>query len=92
MLEGVAPLRWSFEDVATPFEPYVGRADAYDCNEFGDDGYSDLTFKFEALEVAAAIGDVSDGEVLVLTLTGYTMDDIPIVGEDVVVILKKSKK
>jgi hypothetical protein len=92
MLEGVAPLRWSFEDVATPFEPYVGRADPYDCNEFGYDGYTDLTFRFEALEVAAAIGDVNDGEVLVLTLTGYTMDDIPIVGEDVVVILRKSKK
>ena len=89
MLEGVSPLRWALEDVATPFEPYVGRTDAYDCHELGPDGYTDLTFKFSNRELAAAIGEVADGDVLVLTLTGFTFDDIPIAGEDVVVILKK---
>jgi hypothetical protein len=89
MVEGVAPLRWSFEDVATPFEPYVGKADAYDCNGYGPDGYRDLTFKFDAQEVAAALGDVADGDVVILTLTGFTVDDIPILGEDVVRIVRK---
>ena len=48
-----------------------------------------MTFKFGNRELAAAIGEVADGDVLVLTLTGFTFDDIPITGEDVVVILKK---
>jgi hypothetical protein len=90
-LEGAAPLRWAFEDVATPFEPYLGKADDYDCNEYGPDGYMDLTLMFKALEVAAALGDVADGDVLVFTLTGHMMDDTRIGGEDVIVILKRAK-
>ncbi|MEA2000366.1 MAG: hypothetical protein U9N84_00545, partial [Actinomycetota bacterium] len=92
MLEGVAPLRWAYEDVATPFEPYLGKTYADDCHEYGPDGYMDLTLKFDALELTAALGEVADGEVLVLTVSGFLMDGIPIVGEDVIVILKKEKK
>ena len=88
-LEGVAPLRWNWEDVATPF---VGKEDAYDCTEEGPDGYMDLTLKFDTQEVVSALGDeVSDGDVLVLQLTGMLLDGNPFVGEDVVVILKKGK-
>lgn len=90
-LEGAAPLRWAFEDVATPFEPYLGKADSYACNEYGPDGYMDLTLMFNTLEVAAALGDVANGDVLVLTLTGHLKDDTRIGGEDVIVILKKGK-
>jgi hypothetical protein len=91
MLAGVAPLRWSLEDVVTPFDPFIGKQDAFDCNEFGADGYLDLTFKFDAPELAAALGDVEDGDVLVLPLTGNLMEEFggtPIVGEDVVVIIE----
>ena len=43
-LEGVAPLRWGYEDVATP---YTGVGDdAYACAESGADGYMDITLKF----------------------------------------------
>jgi hypothetical protein len=91
-LEGVAPLRWDLEDVATPFEPYVGKKDAYDCTEEGPDGHMDLTLKFDEQEVVAALGDVSDGDVLVLQLTGDLFDGGSFVGEDVVVILKKGKE
>jgi hypothetical protein len=90
-LEGVAPLRWDMEDVATPFEPYTGKADAFDCTEEGPDGFMDLTLKFDAQEVVAALGEVNDGDVLVLELTGNLTDDRAIAGEDVVVILKKGK-
>jgi hypothetical protein len=89
LLEGVAPLRWSLEDVATPFEPFIGKEDAYDCSEYGPDGYVDLTLKFKAQEIIAALGDVNDGDVLVLRLTGEEYGGRPIVGEDVIVILKK---
>lgn len=92
LLEGVAPLRWSMEDVATPYEPIVGKGDAYDCNEYGSDGYVDLTFKFDVQEVVAALGEVNDGEVLVLHLTGNLKEEFggtPFYGEDVVLIIEK---
>jgi hypothetical protein len=91
-LEGVSPLRWAMEDVATPFEPYIGKADAYDCTEDDADGTVDLTFKFKTQEVFAALGEVGDGDVLVLSLTGMLKEDcggLPFKGEDVVIIRKK---
>jgi hypothetical protein len=91
-LEGVAPMRWALEDVATPYEPYIGKEDCFDCTTEGPDGYLDLTLKFGMQEVVAALGDVNDGDCLVLTLTGNLMEEyggIAIVGEDVVTILKK---
>ena len=91
-LEGVAPLRWAVEDVATPYEPFVGKLDAMDCNELGPDGYVDMTFKFNAQELVAALGPVNDGDVVVAALTGNLLEAFggtPIVGEDVILILKK---
>ncbi len=57
-LQGVSPLRWDTEDVATPFEPFTGKEDAYDCNEYGPDGYADLTLKFDSQEIVVVLGDV----------------------------------
>jgi hypothetical protein len=92
-LEGVAPLRWEMEDVATPFEPFLGKQDCFaDCTTDGPDGYLDLTLKFDAQEVIAALGDVEDGDCLVLGLTGNLKEEYhggPFVGEDVVWIKKK---
>jgi len=93
-LAGVTPVSWALEDTATPYEPYAGKADAYDCTEVGPDGYLDLVLMFDAQQVVDALGEVHDGDVLVLHLTGQLMDDYgatPIVGEDVVWILKKGK-
>ena len=89
MLEGVSPLRWDWEDVATPYDGDL--IDQYSCAEDGLDGYGDLTLKFDNQEVVAALGDVNDGDVLTLTLTGFTFSSIPIEGQDIVVILKKGK-
>jgi hypothetical protein len=94
----VSPLRWSWEDAGIPYEPYVGREDAYDCLEYypddygAFDGFLDLTFKFDAREVVAAIGEVNDGDVLLLQLTGNLKEEFGgtgFVGEDVVLIIKK---
>jgi hypothetical protein len=90
-LVGVAPLRWALEDVATPYEPYVGKQDAFDCTTAGADGFTDLILKFKAQEVVAALGEVADGDVLVLPLTGTLKEEFggqAFYGEDVVVILK----
>lgn len=94
-LESVSPLRWDIEDVATPFEPYTGKEGKDACTIAGPDGFDDLTLKFDKQEIVAALGDVSDGDVLVLQLTGNLKAEFggtAIVGEDVVVILKKGKK
>ncbi len=88
-LEGVAPLRWGLEDVATPFEPFIGKEDALDCNDGGPDGLVELTLKFDTQAVVDALGDVNHGDLRVVTLRGQLWDGTLIVGEDVVVILTR---
>lgn len=63
LLEEVAPLRSALEDVGRP-------EDAEDCYYYGPDGWVDLTLKFSTQEIVGALDDVSDGDVLVLELTG----------------------
>ena len=95
----VTPIRSSFEDVATPFEPFIGKENKFDCTNEGPDGFLDLTLKFKSQEVVQAIEDnlgrpVEDREVIVLPLTGNLMEDFggtPIEGEDVIIILMKGK-
>jgi hypothetical protein len=93
---GVAPIRVSYEDVATPYEPFLGKEDAFDCTTDGPDGYMDMMLHFDSAELAAAIeaefGPLADGDVIVLPLTGVLAEEYggtAIVGEDVIVILKK---
>jgi len=88
-LEGVSPLRWDWEDVATPDEPFEDKLDCMDCNTLGPDGYLDLTLKFDAQEIVAALGAVSDGDVLFIPLTGELLDGTQIIGVDVIIIIKK---
>jgi len=85
-LEGAPPIRWDWEDVATPFDP---ADDSCDCTTEGPDGYMDLTLKFAHREILAAIEPVFDGEWRVLTLTGLTFDSAQIQGQDCVKILLK---
>ena len=93
-LAGVAPLRSDYEDVGTPFYPYIGKEDCeLDCHEMEGDGWMDLTFKFDTQEIAAALGDVPDGECVVVGMTGNfwpAYGEGRIEGEDVVVILDRA--
>ncbi|MCK4722814.1 MAG: hypothetical protein KAT75_05900, partial [Dehalococcoidia bacterium] len=94
LLESLAPLRWAMEDVATPFEPFTGKEACDDCTTEGADGYLDLTFKFDKQAIVDTLGEIEDGECVVLHLTGNLKDEsggTAIVGEDVVRILKKGK-
>jgi hypothetical protein len=86
-LEGVAPIRSGKKDVATPFD-----GELCDCHELEGDGFVDLTLKFDPEEIMAALGPVSDGDEIVLTLTGQLVGGTPIEGQDCVVILDKGKK
>jgi hypothetical protein len=88
---GPTPFRGRPSRPGKPSRGLSGKEDAYDCNECGPDGYLDLTLKFDAQEVIAALGDVNDGDVLLLQLTGKLKEGfggMPIVGQDVVWILK----
>ncbi len=89
--EGVSPLRWSYEDVATPFE---GEPEA--CHERGGDGYMDLTLKFDVPELVGTLAlNQLAGETILLQLTGILPDEYagtPIVGEDAIRLLDRGRK
>lgn len=99
-LAGLAPIRSDLEDVATPYEPLTGKETTLDCTEEGPDGYLDLTLKFAPQDLLEAVtlyfgAELIDGEAYVLPVTGNILTEdgsIPLVGEDVVKILKKGKK
>ncbi|MCJ7730067.1 MAG: PKD domain-containing protein [Sedimentisphaerales bacterium] len=86
-LAGVEPLRSSFEDVAGP------AADSNDCNctEDGPDGLLDLTLKFKTQKIVEVIGDVNEGDILTLELTGVLIGERPIEGADCIFIRGKHK-
>ena len=87
----VPPLRFAYEDVATPFHTPTGKGDCLqDCTSEEKDGYIDLTLKFDAQKVVAALieefGDVAHKDCVVLTITGKLSNGSLIQGEDVVSI------
>jgi hypothetical protein len=83
-LVGIGPIRSGYEDVATPL------IDSCDCTTDGPDGLLDLTLKFNAQEIIAALGDLYDGDVLELQLTGETLNGVPFVGFDCVIVVGNS--
>jgi len=88
-LEGVEPLRWSLEDVAAPHEDgFSDPPAAMDCTTDGPDGIADLTLKFDSKELAAALdaghGPLTDGQVVLVTLTGEYDSGLLLVGQDVI--------
>lgn len=90
-LAGVEPIRNSLEDVAAP----VSDVNDCNCSEEGPDGLLDLTLKFATQAIVEAVGDVNDGDVLELELTGVLYDPIPcetpIEGADCIVIRGKHR-
>lgn len=90
-LNGVAPTHSSYEDVGTPFMPYMGKVDCdMDCNEMGGDGWMDLTLQFDAQELGATLHNSGEGACMTVILTGNFADEHggrPIIGEDVVNVL-----
>ncbi len=80
----IAPLRWDYEDQATPFEGEI-----CDCHEVEGDGYIDLVLQFETQELVAFLGEINDGDVITLTFTGYLKEEYggtEILGRDCIVI------
>ncbi len=51
-LNGVAPVRWSYEDVGTPVDK---TEDSCACSENGPDGYEDLALKFDRQAIISSL-------------------------------------
>jgi hypothetical protein len=88
-LNGVAPLRWSIEDVCGPMAPEPMPMDTMPDDDDDDemempDGYDDLTLKFSKQEIVATFGDVQRGDVVMLILEGQTFDGGAVTGEDAI--------
>ncbi|MHC4363513.1 MAG: right-handed parallel beta-helix repeat-containing protein, partial [Planctomycetota bacterium] len=84
-LEGIMPLRHSFEDVTRP----AADGEECDCTTDGPDGLMDLTLKFRRLDIAAVLGLAEDGDIATLTLTGSMLDGTSFEASDCVTILSK---
>ena len=84
-LEGARPLRHKFRDTGGPPDDEEECA----CPSQEPDGYKDLVLWFRKSDVAEALGDVSHGDVVSLTLTGRLSDGSVFVATDCVKIIDK---
>jgi len=86
-LDGVAPIRSSYEDVATP----VSDGNECECTTEGPDGHIDLTLKFKTQELVEKLVNKYDelvaDEELILTLRGALYDETLIEGSDCIVLV-----
>jgi len=86
--QGVSPIRWSYQDVATPYTGPPGGGQA-----LGGDGYLDIVFHFDTQTVVTKLGLAGHvGETIPLIIKGNlypAADGLPIQGQDYVWILKK---
>jgi hypothetical protein len=89
LLQGVAPLRWSFEDVGGPYDGSMDPMTEDDMEI--PDGYEDMTLKFSTQEIVAAIGGVVRGDTVILTMEAALFDGTPILGEETILVVQAPK-
>jgi len=84
-LMGVAAVRSSFEDVASPSSDLANRCE---CAIINPDGFMDLTLKFRTQDIATELlrssGELVNGGEYLLVLSGELFDGTVIKGEDCV--------
>ncbi|MFN3802082.1 hypothetical protein [Belliella pelovolcani] len=86
-LEGVSPIGFAYDDVAISYESSNGVSlDANACHTLGEDGYTDLTLRFNSADIIKALGSVSSGDVIKVKIIGKLLDGTDFEGEDVVII------
>jgi hypothetical protein len=87
--DGVRSIRSRVQDVAAPPADVPTCTTTCSDTETGPDGFPDLTLMFKTQDVVELLGDVSDGDCVVLYLKDISGDNL--LGQDVVLILKKGK-
>jgi uncharacterized repeat protein (TIGR01451 family) len=83
----LAALRYSIEDVATPYESICEECcdDRNDCHTQRADGFMDLTVKFSTKDVVESLlHDCEKGDVICLYITATTISGEVISGQDVI--------
>jgi hypothetical protein len=85
-LEGVSPLAYSLDDIASPHEPFLDKGGCNDCTKDRADGIEDFEMRFDIDEVRSAVGAIAEDTCAVLHLSGNFTDGFPFVGEDVLLI------
>lgn len=80
-LNGVAPIRSTYEDVTAPSE-----LEPCGCESLDPDSFEDLVLKFDKQAIIATLGAVQNNETRELTLRGNLLDGTAIEGLDCVVI------
>lgn len=86
---GVSPLRWTYEDAATPFVP--DPPEEPDGHDLEGDGYMDLVLHFDRKEVTPLLCDYETGDYVELHITGNLLEEYggtPVSGFDWVRIKK----
>ncbi len=81
-LQGIAPLRSFKIDISGP----TTDPEAASPTVLGGDGDKDMIMLFDNQRVVVALGEVSDGQILQLNLTGMLKDGTPILGSDEILI------
>lgn len=79
----VAPIRWRYKDVSTPFE-----GERCECHTLGPDCYEDLALKFRNREVVEALGEVEVGEEVVVTIRGKLLNGTAFEAIDCVKVIR----
>ena len=82
-LEGIAPIRSSYEDVAAPGVTIWN----CECTTEGPDECMDLTLKFGKSDIIRALGPVLKGDLIQITITGKLLDGSDFEGTDCVLIV-----
>jgi hypothetical protein len=86
---GVNPVKWDFEDVGTPDEPFWDKElDKMSCNILGPDGYMDLTLKLDNRLFGANFPGAAKGDILLIWVKGMMLDGTPLYGQDIMVVVK----
>jgi PKD repeat protein len=82
-IEGISPVRWAFEDAATPFT-----GDLCGCTRRTHDGIPDILFHFDQEQIAGipAVMNSEKGMTTALTLKGSFRDGTTFRGADCIVI------
>lgn len=89
-LQGVAPVKGSVRHLKSSSQGPAGKTKVK-CSNGGSDGFADVALKFDRQSIIGKLGNVRDGEVVVLTLAGTLRDGTGFTGKDAVLIVKKGR-
>jgi hypothetical protein len=87
-LEGVAPKRFAFDDVAAPVAAEPGCTGCCECAVLAGDGFEDLVLHFDTQAIAEYLGHSGTEECRLLVLVGQKTDGTRFIARDVVTVVR----